>query len=319
MSLFSRLLKKHRSDFNDKQKESIAIVGLDGAGKTTIINRLLKSEFNLVRPTFGINIEIYKYRTLEFIVYDIGGQTPLRESLWKKFVASANGIVYVLDSADKQRFELAAQEFYRTIDYNRKAPVLFLANKIDLKEVEDANNIRKFFNFSKLAREQRKFDFSRCSALTGELLFESWDWLTHQLSDKKQLPTMNVKIIGGFLYSTTGEKLEAFLVGKPKTQSKHYPLLKEGEYEIKRFIKQMISFPRAETLLQASNKELIIVKEGELVLGLIIQEYDPAARAIRILKNLYKKIAKKIEKKEKVSFQELVRSDYPIDIFLEED
>ena len=110
MSLFKRLRSKDSKSEDDKEKKTIAIVGLDGAGKTTIVNRILRSEFNLSRPTFGINIEIYKYRTLEFVVYDLGGQTPLRESLWEKFVSSADGLVFVLDSADQKRFALAAKE-----------------------------------------------------------------------------------------------------------------------------------------------------------------------------------------------------------------
>ena len=318
MSFLSRILKKQYSGFDSKSKRSIAIIGLDGAGKTTIINRLLKSEFNLVRPTFGINIEIYKYGSLEFIVYDIGGQTPLRESLWNKFVASADGIVFVFDSADKKRFKLAVQEFYNTLTYNKKAPLLFLANKIDLKEAVDFNKIRSLFNFNKLIREQRKCEFTQCSALTGEQLFESWDWLTHQLLSKKEIASMNVKILGGYLYLSSGDKLEEFLCGTPKTQSKHFPLLKEGNYEIQRFIKQMKNYQKAETLLQTGNKQLIIVKEDELILGLIIQSDDPAARAIRILKNLHKKVAKKLANKEKINFQEFIQSDYPIDIYLEE-
>ncbi|MHA1155888.1 MAG: ADP-ribosylation factor-like protein [Candidatus Heimdallarchaeota archaeon] len=91
MSLFKRLTKsKKEKENSDSTKKSVAIVGLDGAGKTTIVKRILRSEFTLTRPTFGVNIEVYNYRSLEFIVYDLGGQTPLRESLWEKFITDLN-------------------------------------------------------------------------------------------------------------------------------------------------------------------------------------------------------------------------------------
>ncbi|NHJ86990.1 MAG: GTP-binding protein, partial [Asgard group archaeon] len=288
MSLFRKLSKTRdiKGEHSLEDKKSIAIIGLDGAGKTTIVNRLLKSEFNLVRPTFGINIEIYKYRSLEFVVYDLGGQTPLRETLWEKFVKSADGLIFVLDSTDKKRFNLAAEEFDNALNYNKKAPVLFLSNKIDLEDAADADDVLKLIDFSKLNRLQRKNNFARCSALTGELLFESFDWLSLQLSENMDLPSLNVKMIGGYLFYSDGSEIETIALGKPRTQSKYSEIFKKGRYELDRFIKQMKNYLRAETLLQVSDNQLFIIKDNNLVIGVIIGENDPAARAVQITKRL---------------------------------
>lgn len=311
MSLFRKLSKSKTPD-NENQK-TVAIVGLDGAGKTTIINRLLRSDFKLTRPTFGVSIEIYKYRSLEFVVYDLGGQTPLRESLWEKFIASADGLVFVLDSGDKRRFDLAAKEFNNALSYNKEAPILFLSNKIDLEDAASQDEVLNIIDFSELNRKQRKYFFSRCSALTGQFLFESWDWLTLELSEKENIPTNNVKMLGCFHFSDIGNEVETSIFGNPKTQFKYASLFKKGKSTLIGFIKKMLNFEHAETLLQVDNKQLVIVKDKENVLGVIIGENDPASRAVRVLKRLHEKIALNNNS----SLSSVIMNNYPLDVMKE--
>jgi small GTP-binding protein len=316
MSLLRKIIKSRDSKDkeSEEEKKTIAIIGLDGAGKTTIIGRLLKSDYSLTRPTFGINIEIYKYRSLEFIVYDLGGQTPLRETLWEKFVSSADGLVFVLDSTDRRRFDIAAEEFNNALGYNEIAPVLFLSNKIDLENAASADEVLEVIDFGELTRKQRKYNFARCSALTGELLFESWDWLTLELSEDQNLPTTNVKIYGGYIFESDGTEIETTLLGKPKTQSKYATLFKKGNKEIKKYLRIMENYDRAETLMQIDEKQLVLTKNGPLVLSIIIGENDPAARAIQIMKNLHKNIERKFETDKSECLKQLLEDNYPLDI-----
>lgn len=316
MSLFRRLTKS-KEEGSDTEKKSVAIVGLDGAGKTTIVKRILRSEFTLTRPTFGVNIEVYKYRSLEFIVYDLGGQSPLRESLWEKFITSADGLVFVLDSADKERFELASEEFNRALSFNDKAPILFISNKIDLENAASTNDVLDIIDFGELVRLQRKYNFTRCSALTGAQLFESWDWLTLELCEDKDMPTNNVKIHGYYFFKSEGMEIETALFGKPKTQSKNVNLFKKGRYETIKFIKQMNGFERAETLLQVEDKQLILIKDKKNVIGIIVGDMDPAARAVQIVKNLHEKMEKSSIAHTSVNIKDLIEKHYPLD-FLNE-
>jgi len=319
MSLLRKIIKQKDSKTKEstEEKKTIAIIGLDGAGKTTIVGRLLKSDYSLTRPTFGINIEIYKYRSLEFVVYDLGGQTPLRETLWEKFVTSADGLVFVLDSSDKKRFDLAAKEFNNALGYNDKAPVLFLSNKIDLENAASADEVLEVIDFGELTRRQRKYSFARCSALTGELLFESWDWLTLELSQNENLPKTNVKIYGGFIFEADGTEIETILLGNPKTQSKHVTSFKKGNKEIKKYLRFMENYDRAETLIQIDDKQLVLTKEGPYVISVIIGENDPAARAIQIIKNLHKTVERKFETEKKECLKQLLEDGYPLDIIKE--
>jgi len=222
--------------------------------------------------------------------------------------------VFVLDSSDRRRFDLAAEEFNNALGYNEHAPVLFLSNKIDLENAASADEVLDVIDFGEFTRVQRKYSFARCSALTGELLFESWDWLTLELSEDENLPTTNVKIYGGFIFDSDGTEIETTLLGKPKTQSKHATLFKKGNKEIKRYLRMMEHYDRAETLIQVDQKQLVLTKEGQLVLSVIIGENDRAARAIQIMKNLHKNIERIFETDKKECLKQLLVDNYPLDI-----
>lgn len=56
----------------------ILILGLDGAGKTTILYRLQVGEVVTTIPTIGFNVEQVQYKNLTFQVWDLGGQTSIR-------------------------------------------------------------------------------------------------------------------------------------------------------------------------------------------------------------------------------------------------
>lgn len=87
-------------------KARILMLGLDGAGKTTILYKMKINETLSTVPTIGFNVEEVKYKNLEFMIWDIGGQTKLR-GLWHHYYDGANALIYVLDSSDNSRLQLA--------------------------------------------------------------------------------------------------------------------------------------------------------------------------------------------------------------------
>jgi len=92
------LLAKIINSFAD-MKSKILMLGLDNAGKTTILYQMKFNEVAASVPTVGFNVEEINYRGLNFTVWDIGGQTRLRD-LWHHYYDGSDAIIYVLDASD---------------------------------------------------------------------------------------------------------------------------------------------------------------------------------------------------------------------------
>ena len=80
------------------------MVGLDFSGKTTILYQLKLGEVVSTTPTIGFNAETIDIKGRELTIFDVGGQDNVR-SIWSHYFKNTNAIIYVIDSADKQRIE----------------------------------------------------------------------------------------------------------------------------------------------------------------------------------------------------------------------
>jgi len=85
-----------------KQQCRILMVGLDAAGKTTILYQLKLGEMTQTKPTLGFNVETVAYKNIEFMVWDMGGQDRIRQ-LWRHYYKNAQALIFVVDSADEER------------------------------------------------------------------------------------------------------------------------------------------------------------------------------------------------------------------------
>jgi small GTP-binding protein len=76
------------------------MVGLDSAGKTTLLYRMkIGNGFDSIRtvPTIGFNVEEYSYKNLKMSIWDVGGQDKIRMQ-WKHFYNNTSGVIFVIDS-----------------------------------------------------------------------------------------------------------------------------------------------------------------------------------------------------------------------------
>ncbi|XP_021239459.1 uncharacterized protein LOC110391835 [Numida meleagris] len=83
--------------------------GLDNAGKTTLLKRFNGEDVSGTAPTLGFNIKTLQHRGFTLNVWDVGGQSSLR-SYWRNYFESTDGVVWVVDSGDRQRLQLCAKE-----------------------------------------------------------------------------------------------------------------------------------------------------------------------------------------------------------------
>ncbi|CAI7843174.1 unnamed protein product [Closterium sp. NIES-53] len=95
----------------NKRDMRILMVGLDAAGKTTILYKLKLGENVTTIPTIGFNVETVEYKNISFTVWDVGGQDRIRP-LWKHYFQHTNGLIFVVDSNDKDRVAEARDELH---------------------------------------------------------------------------------------------------------------------------------------------------------------------------------------------------------------
>ncbi|CAJ0919858.1 unnamed protein product, partial [Mesorhabditis belari] len=162
----------------------ILILGLDGAGKTTILYRLQVGEVVTTIPTIGFNVEQVEYKNLKFQVWDLGGQTSIRP-YWRCYYANTDAIIYVVDSADRDRVGISRQELVSMLqeDELQGAILAVLANKQDVPGCLTPAEVHKALGLEAL--RDRTFQIFKTSATKGDGLDEAMEWLSNALQNKK--------------------------------------------------------------------------------------------------------------------------------------
>lgn len=99
----------------ETKKMKILMLGLDGAGKSAILNKLHLGETVTTVPTIGFNVETITYKNISFIVWDVGGQEKIRP-LWRHYYADTDALIFVIDSNDIDRIPIAKNELMLTMN-----------------------------------------------------------------------------------------------------------------------------------------------------------------------------------------------------------
>ncbi|XP_077386389.1 ADP-ribosylation factor 4-like [Festucalex cinctus] len=165
--------------FTAKTPARILMVGLDAAGKTTLLYRMKLAEVVTTIPTVGFNVETVEYKNISFTVWDVGGQTVIRP-LWRHYYTNTNGVIFVVDSNDPQRLKEAAEELHRILEEDelRKVALLVFANKQDLPRAMTVSQISEGLRLSGVT--QPYYVQASC-AVNGSGLVEGLDWLSKQI------------------------------------------------------------------------------------------------------------------------------------------
>ncbi|KAJ7028336.1 ADP-ribosylation factor family-domain-containing protein [Mycena alexandri] len=155
----------------------ILMVGLDAAGKTTILYKLKLGEVVTTIPTIGFNVETVEYKNISFTVWDVGGQGRIR-LLWKHYFQNTQGIIFVVDCNDQERASEAREELQRMLneDELRDALLLVFANKQDLPNAMNTAEITDKLGLHGL--RQRAWYIQAACATSGDGLYEGLEWLS---------------------------------------------------------------------------------------------------------------------------------------------
>ncbi|XP_072966288.1 uncharacterized protein [Typha angustifolia] len=156
------------------------MLGLDAAGKTTILYKLHIGEVQSTIPTIGFNVEKVQYKNVMFTVWDVGGQEKLRP-LWRHYFSNTDALIYVVDSLDRERIGKAKQEFEAIIKnpFMLRSIILVFANKQDMKGAMSTAEVSEGLGLHEL--KNRIWHVQGACALSGDGLYEGLDWLTTTL------------------------------------------------------------------------------------------------------------------------------------------
>jgi len=176
---FSGLFNKLFSKTNMR----ILMVGLDAAGKTTILYKLKLGEIVTTIPTIGFNVETVEYKNICFTVWDVGGQDKIRP-LWRHYFQNTQGIIFVVDSNDRERIEEAREELHKMVseDELKDSIILIFANKQDLPNAVSTSELSEKLGLNTL--KGRQWYIQATCAPDGTGLYEGLDWLSQELAKK---------------------------------------------------------------------------------------------------------------------------------------
>lgn len=186
-----------------KDEFFVLILGLDNAGKTTYLEAA-KTKFtrgykglspNKITTTVGQNVGAITYAGIKLSFWDLGGQEEL-QPLWEKYFAECHAVIYMVDSADRERMGESKEAFDQMICSENLSgiPLLVLANKQDLQDCMGVREVKPIFNQSADLIGRRDCMVMPVSALTGAGVDEGIDWLVECIkrnSDIRPPPTHN--------------------------------------------------------------------------------------------------------------------------------
>eukprot|EP01029_Cantina_marsupialis_P027580 TRINITY_DN773044_c0_g1_i1.p1 TRINITY_DN773044_c0_g1~~TRINITY_DN773044_c0_g1_i1.p1 ORF type:complete len:182 (-),score=39.08 TRINITY_DN773044_c0_g1_i1:250-795(-) len=172
-SKFSRSIRT----WSKRKQRRLLILGLDNAGKTTILHQMNLGKPVSTVPTMGFNVEKVKHNKLTLFLFDVGGQDKLR-FYWRHYFMGTQGIIFVVDSVDRERFPIARNEL-KTVLRDKQlngVPVVIFANKQDVPHAATMNELARQLDLREVCGA-RRWKVVSSNALTGDGLVTGFDFL----------------------------------------------------------------------------------------------------------------------------------------------
>ena len=168
--------------FSNKETR-ILMLGLDAAGKTTVLYKLKLGEHITTIPTIGFNLENIEYKGFNMNIWDIGGQDRIR-ALWRYYFHNTQGLIFVVDSNDVGRIEEARDELHKLLEEEelKDAVLLVYANKQDLPHALKPQELGLKLKLNTLTN--RPWQVQGTCASTGDGLYEGLNWIGEQIEKR---------------------------------------------------------------------------------------------------------------------------------------
>ncbi|KAI6246031.1 ADP-ribosylation factor-like protein 2 [Erysiphe necator] len=174
------ILRKAR--LKDKEMR-ILMLGLDNAGKTTIVRRIMGDEIDTVSPTLGFIIKTIDFEGYKLNIWDVGGQKTLR-SYWRNYFEKTDALIWVVDATDQLRIEDCRKELHDLLKEERLSgsSLLVFANKTDIHGCMNEMDIQRGLQLDGILTHE--WHILSCSAVTGTNLKEGLAWVVQAIKAK---------------------------------------------------------------------------------------------------------------------------------------
>ncbi|KAF2816132.1 ADP-ribosylation factor [Mytilinidion resinicola] len=174
------ILRKAR--LKDKEMR-ILMLGLDSAGKTTIVKKIMNEDVYSVSPTLGFIIKTIEYDGYKLNIWDVGGQKTLR-TYWKNYFEKTDTLIWVVDATDRERIDDCRRELEGLLLEERLmgASLLVFKNKSDVSGSMTEDDVRLALRLDSI--KTHKWTIMACSAMTGMNLHEGLQWVVQDAKDR---------------------------------------------------------------------------------------------------------------------------------------
>jgi GTP-binding protein SAR1 len=167
------------------KKANLLFLGLDNAGKTTLLHMLKNDRMTQTAPTIHPHSEELKMGNIRFNTFDLGGHATARK-IWKDYFPAVDGILFLVDSADPKRFSEVQEELTSVLNTPELAniPIAILGNKIDKNGAASEEEIREALDINGLfSKDSRPMELFMCSITKKIGYSNALEWLSKYLKD----------------------------------------------------------------------------------------------------------------------------------------
>eukprot|EP00735_Rhodelphis_limneticus_P003826 TRINITY_DN15353_c0_g1::TRINITY_DN15353_c0_g1_i1::g.22700::m.22700 TRINITY_DN15353_c0_g1::TRINITY_DN15353_c0_g1_i1::g.22700 ORF type:complete len:179 (-),score=11.73,sp/Q7RVM2/ARF_NEUCR/53.53/5e-61,Arf/PF00025.16/1.5e-53,G-alpha/PF00503.15/0.22,G-alpha/PF00503.15/7.6e-07,Miro/PF08477.8/6.5e-08,SRPRB/PF09439.5/8e-07,Ras/PF00071.17/3.3e-06,ABC_tran/PF00005.22/0.00016,Gtr1_RagA/PF04670.7/0.00024,MMR_HSR1/PF01926.18/0.0021,NACHT/PF05729.7/58,NACHT/PF05729.7/0.012,GTP_EFTU/PF00009.22/42,GTP_EFTU/PF00 len=156
----------------------ILMIGLTGAGKSTIVYKLHIGDVPTTPGCIGFNVETTQYKNIHITSFEVGISQHNCKILWSHYFQDSDAVVFVVDSTDRDQLEEARTELHEILSHEllKNVSLLVLANKQDLPDAIPPAEMVTELALGKLG--DRKWHVEGSCAVTGDGIFEGLDWLS---------------------------------------------------------------------------------------------------------------------------------------------
>ncbi|KAA8586491.1 ADP-ribosylation factor-like 10 [Etheostoma spectabile] len=149
-----------KEEEEEREKRQVLVLGLDGAGKSSMLQGLTPGEpaarRGRCRPTRGFNFMSLNVPACQLDFLEIGGGEDLRR-YWSDYLRKTHVLVYVVDSSDRSRLPLAKAELHRLLRAEPQLPVVVLGNKQDKPDAASVSELHEALSLGPVTQTRKLF------------------------------------------------------------------------------------------------------------------------------------------------------------------